>query len=132
MRHLKRWATVPNILSWFLGFVVLWFGIGEIMSPQNWIAFVPDFLGNGQLATTAVFFHGLILSACGLLLVFNHYRRLAAAVIGLLLLEIIINLVFQAGLSDVAVRDIGLLGMAIALAVVEEAVVPGPGIGNAS
>ncbi len=124
MRNWKRWVNAPNVLSYFLGFVVLWFGVGEIMSPQNWIAFVPDFLGNGQLATIAVLLHGLVLSACGLLLIFNYYRRLAAAVIGLLLVEIIINLYAQAGLSDVAVRDIGLLGMAIALAITEKTAAP--------
>ena len=111
MRKINREA----ILSYFLGFVVLWFGIEEVMHPANWTIFVPQFFGTGDTLTYLVIFHGVLLLACGLSLIFNFHRRVAAVVFSLMLLEIIINLFLVDGLSEIVVRDIGLLGMAITL-----------------
>jgi hypothetical protein len=111
----RTFFTPSRIVSWGLAFVVIWFGINEIISPRDWVAFAPAFLGSGGLALFSVFLHGTVLCACGLLLVFNHYRRLGAFILVLLLTEIIILLWIEGGLSDIVVRDIGLWSMALAL-----------------
>lgn len=117
MRSLVRIVTDPeNVLSYVLGFVVAWFGLNEILAPQEWVAFAPPFLGDGTLAINLVVIHGIVLASCALLLFFNIYRRIAAAILALIFAEVIVGLVTQTGFSDIAVRDIGLCGMAIGLA----------------
>ena len=103
------------ILSWFLGFVVLWFGANEVLYSPKWVSMVPKFLGTGEVAGYLVILHGVILILCGLAFIFNFRRRMAAIVIVLMLLEIIFSLLAEGGLNPIAVRDIGLLGMALAL-----------------
>lgn len=106
-----------TVLSFFLGFVVLWFGGNEIMSPERWTVFVPAFLGiTGDLLNYLVVAHGIVLALSGICLIFNFHRRLAASVVFLMILSIVFTLVSTSGLDEIAVRDIGLLGMALALA----------------
>ena len=117
MRTIVRVATDPeNILSYALGFVVAWFGLNEILAPQEWVTFAPPFLGDGTLAISLVVVHGIVLASCALLLFTNTYRRYAAALLALIFLEVIVDLTTPTGLSDIAVRDIGLCGMSTGLA----------------
>ncbi|MCL5733790.1 MAG: hypothetical protein M1334_04030 [Patescibacteria group bacterium] len=103
------------ILSWSIAFVVIWFGVNEIHSPQDWVVYAPSFLGTGRLADNLVLFHGLLLCVSGAALVFNFYRRMAALIIFLMILEISATFIFQTGVSDVVVRDIGVAGAALSL-----------------
>ncbi len=108
-----------TILSFALGFVVIWFGVNEILHPASWTAFVPSFIENliaGVSISSLVVLHGLVLCILGVLIVLNRLRRPAAILLCLMLLEIILHFIFTTGLEEIAVRDIGLLGMAIALA----------------
>ena len=109
-------TKAENVLSYFLAFVVGWFGLNEIFAPQEWVTFAPSFLGSGTLAISLVVIHGVILVSCAILLFFNMYRRIAGIVLALIFLEVVTDLIIQTGLSDIAVRDIGLGGMASALA----------------
>ena len=116
MQNFVRIATNPeNIFSYALGFVVAWFGLNEIFAPQEWVTFAPPFLGNGTFAVSLVVLHGVVLASCALLLFSNTYRKLAAAILALVFMEVVIELVTQTGLSDIAVRDIGLCGMSLGL-----------------
>ena len=117
MRSFINIITNPlNILSYSLGFVALWFGLNEMFFPKEWLTFTPSFIGSDALAVNLVIIHGAILTICALLLFSNIYRKLAAIILALLFIEIIIDLVSQTGVSDIVVRDIGLCGMAIGLA----------------
>ena len=104
-----------TVLSYALGFVALWFGGNEIMDSGSWAGYLPPFLTETEMANTIVFAHGILLVASGLSLVFNFYRRMGAFVLFLLLLGIVGTLLFTGGLNEISVRDIGLLGMALAL-----------------
>ncbi|MDR3572158.1 MAG: hypothetical protein P4L81_08330 [Candidatus Pacebacteria bacterium] len=117
MQTALRIVTNPeNILSYALGFVVSWFGLNEIFWPQEWVTFAPPFLGDGTLAVSLVVLHGIVLASCALLLFTDTYRRYAAALLALVFLEVIVDLTTQTGLSDIAVRDVGLCGMSTGLA----------------
>lgn len=117
MQPVVRIVTNPeHVLSYALGSVVAWFGCNEIFAPQEWVAFAPPFLGDGRLAVSLVVVHGIVLTSCALLLFFNSYRRIAATILALIFVEVIIGLVAQTGLSDIAVRDIGLCGLSVGLA----------------
>ena len=113
---LRNITNPAHILSYALGFVVAWFGMHEILAPAEWVTFAPSFLGDGTLAIALVVAHGIILVICSLFLFFNSYRRVAASILVAIFLEIIFNLIMQTGLSDIAVRDIGLCGMATGIA----------------
>jgi len=105
-----------NILVCFLAFVLFYFGYNEITSPDNWVRMVPAFLNAGEMAKTLVLIHGGILVLAGLSLLFNFHRKTVALIVGLMLLEIIVNLIMtNNGLNATAVRDIGLFGMALAI-----------------
>lgn len=103
------------ILSWSLAVVVFYFGYNEVLYPENWIKLVPSFFGGDNILTYLVVAHGAILIFVGLSLIFNFYRRIAAMLLSLMLVEIIFVLITGGGFSPVAARDIGLLGMALAL-----------------
>jgi len=116
MQKLVRVVTNPsNILSYALGFVVAWFGLHEIFSPQDWVAFAPPFLGDGTMVLGLVVLHGVVLTTCAILLVVNFHRKIAAGILTLIFIEVVIGLLSQTGLSDIAVRDVGLGGMAMGL-----------------
>lgn len=104
-----------NVLSFFLAFVVIWFGYNEVTNPEQWVAFVPSFLGGGDTTQYLVVAHGIILILSGLSLIFSFHRRKAALVVLLMLAGIVFTLLSVSGLDEIAVRDIGLLGMALAL-----------------
>ena len=109
-------ADPDIVLGYALAFVVAWFGMNEILAPQEWTTFAPPFLGEGPLVTGLVVAHGIVLAACALMLVFRVYPRIAAGVLVLIFAEVILGLVTQTGLSDIAVRDIGLLGLSLGIA----------------
>lgn len=109
------WAMSAIILAWSLAIVFLYFGINEVLSPQDWIVFVPNIFGTGSFIISLVVAHGILLTVLGAALILNFHRNIVAAIAALFLLEIAASLIFQAGFSDVAVRDIGLFGAAIAL-----------------
>jgi len=112
MRRIHR----EMILSLFLAFVVIWFGINEILNPENWTVFIPKFLNIEAQAENLILLHGGVLVLSGLALVFNWKRKIAASIIFLLILSIVFTLFQGEGLSETVVRDIGLLGLALALA----------------
>jgi hypothetical protein len=109
--------TPNNVISWALAFVAAWFGLHELFQPGDWVVFAPAFLGQGSFAIALVIVHGIILTTCAFFLVLNYYRRVAGIVLVLVFIEIITGLIFASGFSDIAVRDIGLLGMALAISI---------------
>jgi hypothetical protein len=59
--------------------------------------------------------HGWVLVVLAVAMLSGIAPRLAAAVACLLLLEIVVSLTASAGLSDLVLRDVGVLGLAISL-----------------
>lgn len=102
-----------TILVYFLSFVVFYFGVNEIFSPEDWVSLVPSFFGSG--ITYLIIFHGVFLILLGFALILNFYRRIVAFILSLMLLSIIIVLISKGGLNEIVVRDIGLFGIALAL-----------------
>ena len=105
-----------TILSIALGFVAVWFGVNEILHPTSWAAFVPAFARSFAPAVSLVIIHGIVLCLSGLSIVFGWKRRVFAAILAVMIAQIIFTLISASGLDETAVRDIGLLGVAIALA----------------
>jgi hypothetical protein len=107
-----EWApTAGRVL---LGLVMLWFGYHELLLPGEWTGYVPVISESSSLAIILVLAHGWVLFVLSAALLAGVVPRVAAAIASLLLLEIVIGL-WATGLSDTALRDVGVLGLAICL-----------------
>ncbi len=107
-----EWApTAGRIL---LGVVMLWFGYHELLLPGEWTGYVPVVSESSSLAIILVLAHGWVLLVLSAALLAGIAPRAAAAVASVLMLEIVISLA-ATGLSDTALRDVGVLGLAVCL-----------------
>jgi uncharacterized membrane protein YphA (DoxX/SURF4 family) len=107
-----EWApTAGRIL---LGVVFFWFGYHELIQPGRWTQYVPVVSESSSPAVVLVLAHGWVLFVTAAALVAGIAPRAAAAIASVLLLEIVISLAVT-GLSDTALRDLGVLGLAVCL-----------------
>jgi hypothetical protein len=97
-----------------LGVVFFWFGYHELAQPGGWTQYVPVVNESSSLAVILVLAHGWALFVTAAALVAGIAPRVAAAVASVLLLEIVISLAVT-GLSPTALRDVGVLGLAVCL-----------------
>jgi uncharacterized membrane protein YphA (DoxX/SURF4 family) len=108
-----EWAPVAGRL--LLGLVLAWFGYHELVQPGLWTGYVPVFSPASSLAVILVLIHGWVLLVLAVALVAGLATRLAALAAALVMLEIVISLTVTAGLSDLTLRDVGVLGLAVCL-----------------
>lgn len=109
--------TSNLLLRLGLAFVFLWFGIDKFIHPDYWInAWMPFWLqgilahfGIGNL--NFIYANGIFEVVIGLGFVFNIFVKLLALLTVLFLLLVIISF----GLNEVTIRDVGLIGAALAL-----------------
>jgi uncharacterized membrane protein YphA (DoxX/SURF4 family) len=107
-----EWApTAGRIL---LGLVFFWFGYHELVQPGGWTQYVPVVSESSSLAVILVLVHGWVLFVLAAALVAGIAPRVAAAIASVVLLEIVISLAVT-GLSATALRDVGVLGLAVCL-----------------
>jgi len=100
-----------------LAFVFLWFGVDKFIHPDYWInAWLPLWLqgiltrfGIGNL--NFIYANGIFEVVIGLGFVFNIFVKLLALLTVLFLLFVLISF----GLNEVTIRDVGLIGAALAL-----------------
>jgi hypothetical protein len=98
-----------------LGLVLAWFGYHELVQPGLWTGYVPVLSPTSGLAVILVLAHGWALLLLAVALTAGILPRAAAAVAAVLLLEIVISLTVTGGLSDLTMRDVGVLGLAVCL-----------------
>jgi uncharacterized membrane protein YphA (DoxX/SURF4 family) len=108
------WA--PTAARILLGLVLAWFGYHELVQPALWTGYVPLVQAQSALAIALVLAHGWLLLILAVALVAGIMPRVAAAAAAVLLLEVVISLTVTGGLSDLTLRDVGVLGLAIGLA----------------
>jgi len=113
-RLLAEWG--PTAARLLLGLVLAWFGYHELVQPALWTGYVPVLSATSALATLAVLAHGWLLLVLAAALIAGVAIRVAAGIAALLLLEIVISLTVSGGLSDLTMRDVGVLGLAVLLA----------------
>jgi hypothetical protein len=108
----SEWA--PTVGRLLLGLVLGWFGYHELVQPSLWTGYVP-LVSTSSLAVLLVLAHGWLLLMLAVTMIAGIAVRAAAAVSVALLLEIVISLAFTSGLSDLVLRDVGVLGLAVCL-----------------
>jgi uncharacterized membrane protein YphA (DoxX/SURF4 family) len=107
-----EWAPTAGRIV--LGLVFFWFGYHELVQPGGWTQYVPVVNEASSLAVILVLAHGWVLFITAAALVAGIAPRAAAAVASVLLLEIVISLVVT-GVDPTALRDLGVLGLAVCL-----------------
>jgi hypothetical protein len=110
---LTGWA--PTMARVLLGLTLAWFGYHELMTPQLWTGYVPGVSATSDLAIILVLAHGWLLLVLAVAIAAAIGLRLAAAVSALLLVQIVLTLVVTGGLTDLTLRDVGVLGLALCL-----------------
>lgn len=115
---MNRGLFVSFILRSGLALVFLYAGVASLLDPTSWIGFIPGWLRGIIPAETFLVVHagGEIILGLWLISGKNAY---AAAIISALAMGAII--VFNLGALDIVFRDVAILGMAIALAVLNRA-----------
>jgi uncharacterized membrane protein YphA (DoxX/SURF4 family) len=108
-----EWA--PLAARVLLGVVVGWFGYHELAQPSLWTGYVPVLPPRSSVAVLAVLAHGWLLLILAAALIAGIATRITAAIAALTLAEIVLSLTMTAGLSDLLLRDLGVLGLAICL-----------------
>lgn len=111
-----QWAAdwAPTVGRILLGLVLAWFGYHELVQPSLWTGYVPVVSGS-TLVVLLVLAHGWLLLMLAVALVAGIAVRAVAAVAVLLLLQIVTSLSLSNGLSDLVLRDVGVLGLAVCL-----------------
>jgi uncharacterized membrane protein YphA (DoxX/SURF4 family) len=121
---IDRMATLrPLVGRLALGGVLLYFGVGELWNPGQWTGYIPQplhFLPAVPLLLT----HGYLLFAVGGLLLLGAWTRPMSWLSVALLASIVAGLVITGGGTSLYVRDLGLTGLALMLALE-----PQPGYG---
>jgi uncharacterized membrane protein YphA (DoxX/SURF4 family) len=108
-----EWA--PTVGRALLGLVLAWFGYHELVQPSLWTGYVPVVSAASGAAIFLVLAHGWLLLVLAVALIAGIGTRTAAAAAAVLLLEIVAGLTVTGGLSDLTLRDVGVLGLAICL-----------------
>lgn len=106
------WAPAAGRI--LLGVVFAWFGYHELLQPGLWTQYVPAVAESSQAAVILVLAHGWVLLVTAAALIAGIAPRAAAALASALMLEIVIGLA-ATGLSATALRDVGVLGLAVCL-----------------
>lgn len=108
-----QWAPLAGRI--LLGLVLGWFGYHELAQPSQWTGYVPALPPGSPAAVLAVLAHGWLLLILAAALITGIATRIAAAIAAATLAEIVLSLTVTAGLSDLVLRDLGVLGLAICL-----------------
>lgn len=106
------------LVSFFLrsGLAVVFFyaGIASLLAPENWVGFIPIFIRNVFPASILLILFSIYQIALGAWLLSNKKIFFASLFSALTTLIIVITNMF---LFDIVFRDIAILFMAIALAI---------------
>ena len=107
-----EWApTVGRVL---LGLVLSWFGYHELVQPSLWTGYVPV-VSESTLLVLLVLAHGWLLLMLAVAMFAGIAVRAVAAFAVVLLLQIVTSLAMSNGISDLVLRDVGVLGLALCL-----------------
>jgi len=85
------------------------------MTPQLWTGYVPGVPATSDLVMVLVLAHGWLLLVLAVAIIAAIRLRVAAGFAALLLVQIVLELAVRGGLTDLTLRDVGVLGLAVCL-----------------
>jgi len=99
-----------------LGFVLIYFGVGELVNPSAWIGYIPSFMLRVAPPLWMILVHGWVLFVVGTFVAIGIALRTSALLAALMLASIIGALFLTGGVTSILVRDAGVLGLAVMIA----------------
>ena len=109
------------LLNIGLAFTLLYAGIMAFINPSDWVGFVPQWMANfGASRELVLHAHSTLEIILGLWLLGNWKVKWAGLVSALDIAGIVLATGFSAGILLITFRDVGLLFMAIYLAVAND------------
>jgi uncharacterized membrane protein YphA (DoxX/SURF4 family) len=99
-----------------LALVFAGFGYWELTQPSQWAGYVPPFVAAHVPAIPLVLAHGWLLLMLGVALLIDFWPEVAVWVAVGVMIEIVLGLLVTSGFSSTLLRDLGLLGLALATA----------------
>lgn len=99
-----------------LAVVLLWFGESELTDPHSWVGYIPTFLPHLLPPVWMILIHGWVLFVLGGLVLLGLFTRQVAWLSVLVLLSILMSVIGPGGDSSLFIRDLGLLGLGIIVA----------------
>jgi uncharacterized membrane protein YphA (DoxX/SURF4 family) len=107
------WPRLASKLTRYgLGIVFLIFGIWQFLDPTSWFGYLPPWATSLGSSTTLIYLNATLDTTLGLLLILGLLTRIAGIIAALHLAGIIATI----GFNEVAVRDLGLAIVAVAVA----------------
>ena len=121
LRELISEQGAKFILRFGIGLVWLLFGIDKFLAPTNWFGYIPTWFtpvlqAIGLETTLFIYILAIAEALIGLALLTGFLTRWVAAVATLMLVPIILSQWF----NEIAIRDIGLFAMSLALWIAPE------------
>jgi len=119
---LKKLGENKNVLVSFflragLAVVFLYAGIASLISPENWIGYIPQFIQSNFSASILLILFSVYEISIGLWLLSNKKTFYASILSSKIMFLIII---FNFSVFDVVFRDIAILFMAISLVILSK------------
>jgi uncharacterized membrane protein YphA (DoxX/SURF4 family) len=98
-----------------LALVFLWFGAEQLLHPNDWISYIPEFLNNFFLPPVKlVMINGLFEVVASILLILNIHTRIVALLLAIHMIGIAISI----GINPIGVRDLGLSVATLSLSLI--------------
>ena len=116
-KKFDRNVLVSFFLRAGLAVVFLYAGIASLISPENWVGFIPQFIQNNFPASILLILFSVYEISIGLWLLSNKKIFYASIVSSATIFLIII---FNFSVFDVVFRDIAILLMAISLVILSK------------
>ena len=104
-------AYAPALARVSISLVFLWFGINQLITPEDFTGYIPEWILTMSSAQSIVLINGISELILGGLLLVGLFIRPVALLLCVHLLTIIVSL----GYNDIAVRDAGLMLVTISI-----------------
>jgi len=95
------------------GLILGCFGFWELTGPSQWTGYVPQFLANIASPLVLVLLHGWILFLLGAAALVDFAPVVTAWSAVVVVAEVTGGLLLTSGLTEILVRDVGLLALAL-------------------
>ena len=111
IKNFSRIITPELTLRVGIGLTLFYAGINSLVSPQNWIGYVPAFIGGIIQPSIFLFGHGIFEIILAIMLMLGFFKKITSLAA---LLSFSAIIIFY-GVDDATFRDIGLTAAALTL-----------------
>ncbi len=95
------------------GLILGCFGFWELTGPSQWTGYVPRFLGHAASPVLLVLLHGWILFLLGAAALIDFAPAVTSWTAVAVMAEVVGGLLLTSGFTEILVRDVGLLALAL-------------------